>query len=149
MQRGESRAFFRRIFEGCKAGIRFYNNPLYLDFLMGKRDYECSQWTTPTYTPAGWRKPCYLIADEHAPTFVELMETTDWAAYGLGRDRRCDNCMMHCGYEGSAIAEAMAKPSAFLELVRRSILPGVRRTGGRNGTQPQESVAAEERTAVK
>ncbi len=150
MQRGEARAFFRRIFEGCKTGIRFYNNPFYLDFLMGKRDYECSQWTTPTYTPTGWRKPCYLIADEHAPTFVELMETTDWAAYGLGRDRRCDNCMMHCGYEGSAINEAMAKPSAFLDLARRSILPGLNRTGGRNGVHRQESAAAaEERTAAK
>ncbi|MEE8386094.1 MAG: adenosyl-hopene transferase HpnH [Dehalococcoidia bacterium] len=149
MQRGEARAFFRRIFEGCKTGILFYNNPLYLVFLMGKRDYECSQWTTPTYTPAGWRKPCYLIADEHAPTFVELMETTDWAAYGLGRDRRCDNCMMHCGYEGSAISEAMAKPSAFLELARRSIFPGLGRTGARNGAQPQETAAAEERTAAK
>ena len=60
------------------------------------------QWTTPTYTPAGWRKPCYLIADEHVQTFYLLMET-DWKAYGFGRDPRCANCMMHCGYEGSAI----------------------------------------------
>ena len=52
-------AFFRRVFDGCRDGLRFYNNPLYLDFLMGKREYECSQWSTPTYTPAGWRKPCY------------------------------------------------------------------------------------------
>ncbi|HEU4759143.1 MAG TPA: adenosyl-hopene transferase HpnH, partial [Dehalococcoidia bacterium] len=123
LQREEARSFLRRILEGCQAGIRFYNNPLHLDFLQGKREYECSQWATPTYTPAGWCKPCYLIADEHAPTFAELIETTDWRAYGFGRDPRCDTCMMHCGYEGSAIAEAMEKPSALLELAWRSLRP--------------------------
>lgn len=135
MQREEARSFFRRIFEGCRAGIRFYNNPLYLDFLQGHREYECSQWTTPTYTPAGWRKPCYLIADEHAESYAELMATTDWKAYGFGRDPRCDTCMMHCGYEGSAIAEAMAKPTAFLELAWRSFRPGI---GGKNGRPEKE-----------
>jgi hopanoid biosynthesis associated radical SAM protein HpnH len=125
MQREEAHSFFQRVFEGCREGLRFYNNPLYLDFLMGKREYECSQWSTPTYTPAGWRKPCYLIADEHTPTFVELMETTDWKAYGFGRDPRCDTCMMHCGYEGSAVHEAMASPRAFARLAWRSVRPGI------------------------
>jgi len=146
LQREEARSFFRRIFEGCKAGIRFYNNPLYLDFLQGRREYECSQWTTPTYTPAGWRKPCYLIADEHASTFIELMETTDWKAYGFGRDPRCDTCMMHCGYEGSAVAEAMAKPSALLELAWRSIRPGI---GGGRGQKEAPTEAPREGVAVK
>lgn len=122
LQREEARSFFRRIFEGCREGIRFYNNPLYLDFLTGKREYECTQWTTPTYTPAGWRKPCYLIADEHVQTFDELMQT-DWKAYGFGKDPRCSNCMMHCGYEGSAIQDAMSHPKAFAELAWRSIRP--------------------------
>jgi len=94
---------------------------------MGKREYECSQWSTPTYTPAGWRKPCYLIADEHTSSFQQLMETTDWKAYGFGRDPRCDTCMMHCGYEGSAVHEAMAKPAALAELAWRSVRPGVGR----------------------
>ncbi len=128
MQRDDAHSFFRRVFDGCRKGLRFYNNPLYLDFLMGERDYECSQWSTPTYTPAGWRKPCYLIADEHTPTFVQLMETTDWKAYGFGRDPRCDTCMMHCGYEGSAVHEAMAKPAALAVLAWRSLRPGI---GGR------------------
>lgn len=122
LQREAARSFFRRIFEGCADGIRFYNNPLYLDFLVGKREYECSQWTTPTYTPAGWRKPCYLIADEHVVTFAELMET-DWKSYGFGRDKRCDNCMMHCGYEGSAINEALRSPRALVELAVRAARP--------------------------
>ncbi len=149
LQREEARSFFRRIFEGCKAGIRFYNNPLYLDFLQGRREYECSQWTTPTYTPAGWRKPCYLIADEHAPTFVELMETTDWKAYGFGRDPRCDTCMMHCGYEGSAIAEAMEKPAAFLELAWRSAFPGLASLSRRRGRRSQDVAAPKEEAVVK
>ncbi len=125
LQRDEARSFFRRIFAGCREGIRFYNNPLYLDFLTGAREYECTQWTTPTYTPSGWRRPCYLIADEHVTTFAELMET-DWKAYGFGRDPRCANCMMHCGYEGSAIQEALSSPKAFGEMVRRSARPGYR-----------------------
>jgi hopanoid biosynthesis associated radical SAM protein HpnH len=134
LQREEARTFFRRIFDGCKEGIRFYNNPLYLDFLMGEREYECSQWTTPTFTPAGWRKPCYLIADEHAPTYAELMKT-DWGKYGFGKDPRCDTCMMHCGYEGSAIREAMSRPGAFIELAVRSVRPGI---GGKNGKHERE-----------
>ncbi|MGH9204493.1 MAG: DUF3463 domain-containing protein, partial [Vicinamibacterales bacterium] len=95
-------------------------------------EYECTQWATPTYTPAGWRKPCYLIADEHAATFSELMETTDWKAYGFGRDPRCDTCMMHCGYEGSAIQEAMSSPKAFAELAWRSARPKI---GGRKAAK--------------
>lgn len=122
LQREEARTFFRRIFEGCRDGIRFYNNPLYLDFLVGNREYDCTQWATPTYTPAGWRKPCYLIADEHVHSFAELMQT-DWKAYGFGRDPRCNNCMMHCGYEGSAIQEAMSSPKALAELAWRSLRP--------------------------
>lgn len=148
MQRAEAHGFFRRIFEGCKANIRFYNNPLYLDFLMGKRQYECSQWTVPTFTPAGWRKPCYLLADGHTPTFVELMETTDWKAYGLGRDSRCENCMMHCGYEGSAILEAMQDPGVFLELVRRSVFRGSGRSGKRNRAELQEG-STKERVRIR
>jgi len=121
MQRKEAQAFFRRIFAGAKGkAIRFYNNPLYLDFLQGKRDYSCSQWTTPTYTILGWRKPCYLIADGHAENFQELMRTVKWDAYGLGKDPRCDTCMMHCGYEGSAILEAMEKPKVLWELAKRT-----------------------------
>lgn len=124
LQREEARSFFRRVFEGCRDSIRFYHNPLYLDFLIGAREYECTQWSTPTYTPAGWRKPCYLIADEHVTTFAQLMET-DWKAYGRGKDPRCETCMMHCGYEGSALQDAMSSPRAFVEMVRRSSRPGV------------------------
>ena len=121
MQRQEAHTFFAQVFESKGKKPRFYNNPLYRDFLSGLRDYSCSQWSTPTYTVMGWRKPCYLIADGHAESFGELMATTQWDAYGFGKDPRCDTCMMHCGYEGSALQEAMDKPKAFVELAWRSV----------------------------
>jgi hopanoid biosynthesis associated radical SAM protein HpnH len=121
LARQEASRFFRAIFERCRNGTRFYNNPLYMDFLQGKRDYQCSQWTMPTRTPLGWRQPCYLIADEHVPTFAQLMETTAWDKYGFARDPRCANCMMHCGYEGSAILEALQKPGAAWLMTKRAV----------------------------
>lgn len=145
MQREEARSFFRRVFDGSAKGIRFYNNPLYLDFLMGKKEYECTQWATPTFTPAGWRKPCYLLADGHAASFAELMEATDWQAYGFGRDPRCDTCMMHCGYEGSPIKEAMSRPGALAELAWRAFRPGIGAAKGEHlkAQAVEEGVAAE------
>jgi hopanoid biosynthesis associated radical SAM protein HpnH len=126
LARQQATEFFRSIFEGCRNGTRFYNNPLYLDFLQGKRDYQCTPWTVPTRTPLGWRQPCYLIADQHVATFAELMGRTRWHSYGFGRDPRCATCMMHCGYEGSAILEALAKPAAAWEMARRALFsPGI------------------------
>lgn len=115
--------FFRRIFAGSPKDTPFYHNPLYLDFLQGKRDYQCAPWTVPTYTVLGWRKPCYLLADGHTTTFAELMDSTEWDRYGTGRDPRCAGCMMHCGYEGAALLDAMSHPKAMWEMVRRSVSP--------------------------
>jgi len=125
LARQQAIEFFQSIFEGCRNGTRFYNNPLYLDFLQGKRHYQCTPWTVPTRTPLGWRQPCYLIADQHVGTFAELMGGTRWHSYGFGRDPRCASCMMHCGYEGAAILEALEKPAAAWEMVRRVLFsPG-------------------------
>jgi hopanoid biosynthesis associated radical SAM protein HpnH len=79
------------------------NTPLYLEFLQGKRDFPCTAWGNPTRNPAGWRSPCYMLADRHFETFPELMRETDWEAYGPGRDERCKDCMVHCGFEPSAV----------------------------------------------
>ena len=79
------------------------NTPLYLEFLKGKRKIPCAAWGNPTVNPAGWRSPCYMLADRHYSTFRELMEQTDWDAYGPGRDERCADCMVHCGFEPSAV----------------------------------------------
>jgi len=145
--RQQAVTFFRRIFAGCPKDTPFYHNPLYLDFLQGQRDYQCAPWTVPTYTVLGWRKPCYLLADGHTATFAELIESTRWERYGTGRDPRCASCMMHCGYEGSALLEAMASPGGLLELARRSLFPGI--GGNGKGEDVKEPSAAEERVAVK
>lgn len=79
------------------------NTPLYTEFLMGERDLPCSAWGNPTVNSSGWRSPCYMLADTHYPTFRELMSRTDWSAYGPGRDARCSDCMVHCGFEPSVV----------------------------------------------
>jgi hopanoid biosynthesis associated radical SAM protein HpnH len=81
---------------------RLMSSPIYLEFLAGKRDLTCTAWGNPTRNVKGWKGPCYLITDEHHASFNDLMEKTDWDAYGYGKDPRCEHCMVHCGYEPSA-----------------------------------------------
>lgn len=78
------------------------DTPIYLEFLKGDRELQCTAWGNPTRNPAGWRSPCYLIADKHFGSYRELVESTDWSSYGSGRDPRCKDCMAHCGYEPTA-----------------------------------------------
>jgi len=94
--------------------FNFFSTPLYLSFLRGERDYPCTPWATPTRNPQGWRAPCYQIVDAHYPTFLEMMERTDWDSYGVGRDPRCAQCMMHSGFEPSVVREM----SGFSDLWR-------------------------------
>ncbi|HLI15230.1 MAG TPA: adenosyl-hopene transferase HpnH [Acidimicrobiales bacterium] len=101
----QTRQLFKEAFaEGRRRRWRLNHTPLFLDFLEGKVDYECTPWGIPSYSIFGWQRPCYLMADGYAKTYKELIETTDWEKYGRGRDPRCDNCMAHCGYEPSAVA---------------------------------------------
>jgi hopanoid biosynthesis associated radical SAM protein HpnH len=89
--------------EGRRKKWRLNHTPLFLDFLEGKEDYQCTPWGIPSYSIFGWQRPCYLMGDGYAETYQELLDTTDWSKYGRGRDPRCDNCMAHCGYEPSAV----------------------------------------------
>jgi len=91
--------------DGRRKKWRLNHTPLFLDFLEGKVDYQCTAWGIPSYSIFGWQRPCYLMADGYAKTYKELVETTDWERYGRGRDPRCDNCMAHCGYEPTAVLE--------------------------------------------
>src|SRR6202789_1770866 len=100
----ETRDLFRKAFaDGRRKGWRRMHTPLFLDFLEGKEDYECTAWGIPSYSLFGWQKPCYLMADGYTETYKELLETTDWDLYGRGKDPRCENCMAHCGYEPTAV----------------------------------------------
>lgn len=85
------------------------NTPVYMEFLAGDRDLMCTAWGNPTYNTKGWRAPCYLMSDGHYETFSEFMEKTQWDRYGYGRDPRCENCLVHSGYEASAATGVDAK----------------------------------------
>jgi hopanoid biosynthesis associated radical SAM protein HpnH len=107
----ETKALFRSAFgEGRRKRWRLNHSPLFLDFLEGKVDYGCTAWGVPSYSVLGWQRPCYLMADGYAASYKELIETTDWAAYGRGKDERCNNCMAHCGYEPTAVLATMKSP---------------------------------------
>src|SRR2546428_11151832 len=99
LRRSRTREKFHRILTHPKKAWRFNQSPLFLEFLMGRREYDCTPWGNPTYNIFGWQKPCYLLQDGYAATFRELMEETEWERYGTGRDERCADCMVHCGYE--------------------------------------------------
>jgi len=124
LERQESIRVFRQIIDPLKK-FRFYNNPLYLEFLRGEREYGCSAWGTPTYTPLGWRKPCYILADEHVQSIEELFEDELWARFGPRKDPRCANCMMHSGFEPASVFQAFRHPRELMAMMR-----GIKRPKG-------------------
>lgn len=101
MTREDVHAKFRDI-DRIASRHRLADTPIYLEYLKGERDLTCTAWGNPTRNALGWRSPCYLVADRHYPTYRELVEHTDWNAYGVGRDPRCKDCMVHCGFEPTA-----------------------------------------------
>ncbi len=117
LERSESIRVFRRVLDPEKK-FPFYNNPLYLDFLRGDREYPCAAWTTVTYTVKGWRLPCYALADRHTDDVSELFAPELWTKYGPGVDPRCGNCMMHASFEGASILDALSKPARLLRVAR-------------------------------
>ena len=100
----QTRELFKAAFaDGRRKKWRLNHSPLFLDFLEGKADFQCTPWGIPSYSLFGWQRPCYLMADGYTETYKELLETTDWDQYGRGNDPRCENCMAHCGYEPTAV----------------------------------------------
>ncbi|HEY2228668.1 MAG TPA: adenosyl-hopene transferase HpnH [Xanthobacteraceae bacterium] len=109
LNRRKTKELFRDVFAlGHGKRWNFIHSTLFLDFLAGNQTFHCTPWGMPTRNIFGWQKPCYLLGEGYAKTFTELMETTDWDAYGTGAYEKCANCMAHCGYEATA-AEAMFK----------------------------------------
>jgi len=112
----ETRELFAKAFAGGRRRRwRLNHSPLFLDFLEGKVDYQCTAWGIPSYSLFGWQRPCYLMSDGYVSTYKELVETTEWERYGRGRDPRCANCMAHCGYEPSAV---LATTASLRESIR-------------------------------
>jgi hopanoid biosynthesis associated radical SAM protein HpnH len=115
----ETRELFKKAFaNGNRKKWRLSHSPLFLDFLEGKRDFDCTAWGIPSYSLKGWQRPCYLMGDSYAKSYRELVETTDWDSYGRGRDERCNNCMAHCGYEPSAVLATMSSLRDGLRAMR-------------------------------
>jgi hopanoid biosynthesis associated radical SAM protein HpnH len=104
LERREIEKKFEEVYEMSKR-FRFISTPMYLKFLKGERKLDCTPWGNPTRNPQGWKAPCYLITDAHYATYREMMEKTDWSKYGVDKDDRCAQCMMHCGFEPSVVSE--------------------------------------------
>jgi hopanoid biosynthesis associated radical SAM protein HpnH len=117
--RARTRRLFRAMLANRKARWVFNQSPLFLEFLMGKRDYPCTPWGMPTFNLFGWQKPCYLLQDGYADTFEELMQATEWERYGTeSGNPKCANCMVHSGYEASAVNDTFGSLGGFLATVR-------------------------------
>ncbi len=120
--RARIRRMFRAILSNRKKSWRFNMSPLFPEFLMGKRDYACTPWGMPTYNIFGWQRPCYLLQDGYADTFEELMAATEWQNYGTeSGNPKCANCMVHSGYEASALDDGFGSLRGFLAMVRASL----------------------------
>jgi hopanoid biosynthesis associated radical SAM protein HpnH len=120
--RARTRRLFNSILANRKSTWRFNQSPLFLEFLMGKRDYPCTPWGMPTYNIFGWQKPCYLLQDGYAETFDELMTATAWSEYGVeSGNPRCSNCMVHSGYEASAVDNTFSSLRGFLATARATV----------------------------
>jgi hopanoid biosynthesis associated radical SAM protein HpnH len=111
LNRRKTKDLFRGIFaRGKGKGWKMGNSPLFLDFLAGNQTYHCTPWGNPTRNIFGWQRPCYLLGEGYAKTFTELMETTDWDKYGTGNYEKCADCMVHSGFEATAVVDAIKKP---------------------------------------
>ena len=127
LNRAKIKELFRGIFARGKGGKAwpFYQSSLFLDFLAGNQTYHCTPWGNPTRTVFGWQKPCYLLGEGYAKTFKELMEDTNWGNYGTGNYEKCADCMVHSGFEATAVADSITNPLKMLKLA----IKGIRTSG--------------------
>ncbi|HEY0794499.1 MAG TPA: adenosyl-hopene transferase HpnH [Acidisarcina sp.] len=122
MGRARTRRLFRSILSNRKKSWKFNMSPLFLEFLMGKREYKCTPWGMPAYNIFGWQKPCYLLQDGYVDSFAELIKETDWNKYGTeSGNPKCANCMVSCGYEASAINDGFGSWRGFVAMAKASL----------------------------
>ena len=121
LTRQEINIKFKRVIELSKR-YRLTSTPMYLEFAAGMRDYNCSPWSTVTYTPSGWKGPCYLIGKQWFESWSEFWNGVDWEYWESRRDRLCQNCLMHSGFEASAMFELRKNPSDMLRMARWNLL---------------------------
>jgi len=127
LSRTRTKQLFRDIFKlQNKIKWRFSQSTLFMDFLLGNQTYECTPWGNPTRNIFGWQKPCYLLNEGYAQSFKELIEETKWKNYGTGRYEKCADCMVHCGFEATAVNDTVAHPVKALKV----FLKGYKTSGG-------------------
>jgi hopanoid biosynthesis associated radical SAM protein HpnH len=136
LNRTRSVDLIRELLTDRKGGWRFNLSPLFLEFLRGEVDFDCTPWGSPTYNLFGWQRPCYLLGEGYAATFRELMEETDWGRYGKSSGNpKCADCMMHCGYEPTAVDITFSSLRGLAATARAMMLGG--RSDGSGGKAPQ------------
>jgi len=122
LRRGKTHRLFSEILSRPRRRWRFNQSPIFLQFLMGKHDFECTPWGNPTYNIFGWQRPCYLLQDGYAHTFQELMTTTRWERYGRkSGNEKCQDCMVHCGFEPTAVDYTFSSLGGFLRTVAATL----------------------------
>jgi len=118
LRRQKTTDLFSVILSNPKRGWKFNQSPLFLQFLMGKRDYECTPWGNPTFNIFGWQRPCYLLQEGYAESFQDLMENTRWENYGRrSGNEKCRDCMVHCGFEATAVDQTFSSWRGFKDTV--------------------------------
>jgi len=143
LSRKKTRNLFRQILSNRSEKWMFNLSPLFLEFLMGKRTYKCTPWGMPTYNIFGWQKPCYLLQDGYADTFDELLRETEWHKYGTeSGNPKCANCMVHSGYEASAVNDTFSSLSGFLATVRATLFNKYNDPDSMPGASPRPSASS-------
>ncbi|HYG76332.1 MAG TPA: adenosyl-hopene transferase HpnH [Planctomycetota bacterium] len=126
LQKQKTRKLFQEILRERKKGWKFNLSPLFLEFLQGNVDFECTPWGNPTYNIFGWQKPCYLLQEGYVQTFKELMEQTKWEDYGhKSGNEKCKDCMVHCGYEPTAVDETFGSLKGFVRTAKAAMSHGL------------------------
>jgi hopanoid biosynthesis associated radical SAM protein HpnH len=123
LNRDKTKQLFRDILRRGRGGRNwdFSQSSLFLDFLAGNQQYHCTPWGNPTRNIFGWQRPCYLLGEGYVKTFRELMEETEWDKYGTGNYEKCADCMVHCGYEATAVNDAVANPLKAMQVALRGV----------------------------
>jgi hopanoid biosynthesis associated radical SAM protein HpnH len=123
LNRQKTNQLYRRMFYKAKKSWKFNQSPLFVEFLAGSRDFECTPWGNPTFSIFGWQRPCYLLQEGYVKTFKELIETTDWESYGRkSGNAACQDCMVHCGHEPTAVDYTFGSLEGFWATVKATIM---------------------------
>ncbi|MEL7467578.1 MAG: adenosyl-hopene transferase HpnH [Pseudomonadota bacterium] len=158
LNRQKTKNFFREVWAiGKKRGSKWQlsHSPMFLDFLLGNQEMQCTPWGMPTRNVFGWQKPCYLLGEGYAKTYKDLIETTDWDKYGTGNYEKCADCMAHCGYEPTAANIAFSNPLKMLKLaftgLRTSgpLAPEIDLSKARPAEEHHERIVAEEMDKIE